>query len=142
MGFLKLDVELHELFFILSILGCLLYELTVARIRSLFCKFEWKCSIAGMFKLEIVLAKKSLKEEQISSSVDMTLLFSTTLLFSFFDTFCIKWANNSLPKCPVISNFYRIERVKIWFSSGFEKFFAKVPLSFLVCSVSFRFIFQ
>ena len=37
-----------SIFFILSILECLSFELTVARIGSLFCKFECECSIAGI----------------------------------------------------------------------------------------------
>ena len=89
--------------FILSVLGCFSCELIAARIESAFCKFELECSIAGIFKLETVFAKKSLfkldavfakqllKGEKISSSLDMTFPFSIRLIFLTFDTFCVKW---------------------------------------------------
>ena len=70
LAFLKLNVEFNDLFFVLSILGCLSCELTIARIGSAFCKFEEKRSMAGIFKLDTVFAKKSLKVEQSSSSFE------------------------------------------------------------------------
>ena len=33
--------------------------INVGRIGSVFCKFEWECSITGIFKLDTVLAKKN-----------------------------------------------------------------------------------
>ena len=80
--FLMLNVELHGLIFILSILRCWSFELTVAKIGSLFYKFKWECSIATIFKLDTVFAKKFLTLKQISSSLYMTLsLFNKINVF-------------------------------------------------------------
>ena len=61
------------------------------RIGSLFYKFEWEWSIAGLFKLDTVLQKKLLKLEQSPSSFNMTFPLSVILNFSPFDTFYVKW---------------------------------------------------
>ena len=51
-------MELYDLCFIILILWCFTYKLTVARIGSLFGKFESECSITGIFGLDAVFAKK------------------------------------------------------------------------------------
>ena len=67
------------------------YELTVARIGSVVCKFEWECSVACIFKLDTAFAKKTpLKLDQISVSFDMTFGFSIRKVFSPLDFFCVK----------------------------------------------------
>ena len=116
--FLKMNVELHDLFFILSIPGCLWYELTVARIRSIFCKFDWECLLAGIFKLGTVFSKQSLKVELISSSFDLTFPFSIRLIFHLW-LLLRKVRQYCLPKCLVIGKLFRIAKVKLWLLSGF-----------------------
>ena len=88
--FSQIDVVLRELFFIRSVLGCLWYELTVTRIGSAFCKLEWECAVAIIFKLDTTFAKKSLKVEQSSLSFDMTFCFSIKIFCLPFNFFCVK----------------------------------------------------
>ena len=76
--FLRLNVKLHDLIFILSILGYLSHELTIARIGLAFCKFE--CSVAGIFKVNIIFAKKYVKSGA-NLSLDVTFPFLVGLVF-------------------------------------------------------------
>ena len=77
------------LYFIISILGYLSYELTVVRIGLVSCKFERECSTTGTLKSATAFAAKSLKVQKISSSLDM-FHFSSRLTFSPFDLFCVQ----------------------------------------------------
>lgn len=72
-------MELYDLCFIILILWCFTYKLTVTRIGSLFGKFESECSITGIFGLDAVFAKKTLKIEQASSPHNVRFIS-----FSFF----------------------------------------------------------
>lgn len=77
--------------FVIQIIKTKNYFFDLFRIGSLFYKFEWEWSIAGLFKLDTVLQKKLLKLEQIPSSFNMTFPLSVILNFSPFDTFYVKW---------------------------------------------------
>ena len=119
--FIKLNFKL--LIFILSIIGCLTYELAAALIGSiLFCNYEQECSMMG---IRHSICKRVVKVEQISFALDMTFLFSIRLIFHLLTPFLCKVRQNRFPKCPIIRNILPIYIRKILPFSSFEKFFAK-----------------
>ena len=107
--------------FILLIIGCSPYKSTVARIGSVFCKFEWECSTAGIFKLDPVFAKK-------------IVIHRANLVITWYDfSFSIR-----IHLCAVRKKDFR----KCSVIGDFEKFFGNVRLIFVICSVRFCLLFQ
>lgn len=130
-------LNFNLLIFILSVIGCLTYELAAALIGSiLFCNYEQECSMMG---IRHSICKRVVKSRANFFCTRCNIsLFNKTNFFTFWHLFCEKWGKIVFQNAQLSVMYYLYISVKYYLLVVLRSFLR----NFFWVPGRFSFIFQ